>query len=44
MTQQSHLFHEEFEEVFCRSILKKGRRIYAPKGKIFHFFVKKKEK
>lgn len=30
-------------EVYCRYIVKNGKRIYPKKGKFFHFFVKAKQ-
>jgi len=31
---------EGYREVFCRYIIKNGKRIYPKNAKFFHFFVK----
>jgi hypothetical protein len=33
----------DYDEVFCTSIVRKGKRIFPKKAKFFHFFVKKKK-
>ena len=31
-----------YREVFCRYIIRNGKKIYPKKAKVFHFFVKMK--
>lgn len=32
----------DYEEVYCRYIMRKGKKIYPKNAKYFHFWVKKK--
>jgi len=34
---------DEYDEVYCTSIMRKGKRIYPKRAKFFHFWVKKKK-
>jgi len=31
-----------YREVFCRYVVRNGKKIYPKNGKVFHFFVKEK--
>ena len=33
---------DEKVEIFCKFIVRKGKKIYPSKGKVFHFYVQRK--
>lgn len=44
MEEKKKISEDQGTEVFCKFIVKNGKRIYRKNGGYFHFFVKAKQK